>query len=53
MKLNFTLRPTDYISTELARHVLKKSADESTTIRKQKLYEIVFKRERDIISKMK
>ena len=51
MKLKFTL--TDYISDELARHVPKKSADESTTIRKQKFYKIVFKREREVISKMK
>ena len=51
MKLKFTL--TDYISDELARHVPKKSADESTTKRKQKFYKIVFKREREVISKMK
>ena len=51
MKLKFTL--ADYISDELARHVPKKSADESTTIRKQKFYKIVFKREREVISEMK
>ena len=52
MKLQFTLRPTDYISdwVGLTYYVPKKSADESTTIRKQNLYKIVFKREREVIS---